>query len=129
MTKPFAPVPAAVAVLLVLAGLSQAPLAQPPSDAPPAVDEETAGGGFLEVPDTASEPYSGDNVGTPEVTIKETETEVIYEYRIRGRVYMVRIDPIVGPPYYLLDTNGDGVLDVQENRAPGSVPQWLLFNW
>jgi hypothetical protein len=84
----------------------------------------------LPTPEVPSGPYPGDSVGAPEVTIRETETEVIYEYRVKGRVYMVKIDPIIGPPYYLLDTNGDGTLDVQEQDVPDmALPQWLLFSW
>jgi hypothetical protein len=42
----------------------------------------------------------------------------------------VKVEPIVGPPFFLLDTNGDGILDVQEQRPPElAVPQWLLFSW
>lgn len=66
----------------------------------------------------------------PEITIIETEREIIQEYRIRGRLYMVRIDPLVGRPYYLIDSNGDGVLDVRDDRPWNmAVPQWLLFSW
>ena len=66
----------------------------------------------------------------PEVTIIQTETETIHEYRVKGQIYMVRVDPVAGPPYYLLDTDGDGVLDVQQARVPDlAVPQWLLFRW
>jgi len=86
----------------------------------------------LPTPDVPSGPYPGDSVGAPEVTIRETESEVIYEYRIKGRVYMVKIDPVIGPPYYLLDTNGDGTLDVQQQDLQGpnlALPQWLLFSW
>jgi hypothetical protein len=37
---------------------------------------------------------------------------------------------MVGPPYYLLDVDGDGTLDVQDRRVPAlAVPQWLLFSW
>ena len=85
--------------------------------------------GFLSAPAVPVPPSPADRV-EPEVTIIETDEEVIYEYRVKGRVYMVKIEPIAGPPYYLLDTNGDGTLDVQENRVPDlAVPQWLLFSW
>ena len=66
----------------------------------------------------------------PEVTIIETPNEQIQQYSVNGRVYMVRITPNSGPPYYLLDLDGDGELDVKSNN-PGDnwVPQWVLFSW
>lgn len=96
----------------------------------PGADDDAAGTGFaLPAPAVPSTPYPGDAV-EPEVTITETETEVIYEYRIKGKLYMVKIDPLVGAPYYLFDTDGDGELDAEEDRGPNlSVPQWLLFSW
>ena len=66
----------------------------------------------------------------PEVTIIETEKEIIQEYRINGRLYMVRITPQAGPPYYLLDLDGDGELDVEQNDVSNiNIPQWVLFRW
>ncbi len=66
----------------------------------------------------------------PEVTIIETEKETIQEYRVNGRLYMVRITPQAGPPYYLLDLDGDGELDVEEDDISNlSIPQWVLFRW
>jgi hypothetical protein len=84
---------------------------------------------FLSAPTVPVPPTRAERV-EPEVTIIETDEEVIYEYRVKGQVYMVKIEPIVGPPYYLLDTDGDGTLDVQESREPNlALPQWLLFSW
>ena len=43
---------------------------------------------------------------------------------------MVRITPRAGPPYYLLDLDGDGELDVEEDDISNiSIPQWVLFRW
>ena len=66
----------------------------------------------------------------PEVTILETERGTVYEYRVRGQLYMVRIQPQFGAPYYLLDTNGDGIMDVR-NPQPwnNAIPQWLIHSW
>ncbi|MBK5939098.1 DUF2782 domain-containing protein [Halochromatium roseum] len=100
--------------------------------APAALLAQGDAGSFLSAPEVPSIPgrYAGDSASAPEVTITETEEGTVYEYRVRGQVYMVKIQPIVGPPYFLLDTNGDGVLDVDERRAPDlAVPQWLLFSW
>lgn len=84
---------------------------------------------YLAAPSLPPASIGGDAI-EPEVTIVETGQEVIYEYRVRGRLYMVRIDPLVGPPYYLLDLDGDGIMDVQDNRPWNmAVPQWTLFSW
>jgi DNA/RNA endonuclease YhcR with UshA esterase domain len=84
---------------------------------------------FLSAPTIPVPPNAADPV-EPEVTIIETDEEVIYEYRVKGRVYMVKIEPIAGPAYYLLDTDGDGTLDVEDSREPNlALPQWLLFSW
>lgn len=81
---------------------------------PPDVTPQEEGGGSLE----------------PDVTIIETEKETIHQYSINGQVYMVKIIPRKGPPYYLLDTDGDGVIDVQPDGPRDiSVPQWVLFSW
>ncbi|MBN2887084.1 MAG: DUF2782 domain-containing protein [Chromatiaceae bacterium] len=91
--------------------------------------DEEAGGGYLEAPTLAPAPVVGETV-EPEITIREEGDRVIYEYRVRGVLYMARVQPQVGPPYYLLDTDGDGVLDVSDASPRNlAVPQWLLFSW
>lgn len=96
----------------------------------PVFAQPPAGEDFLAVPAAPAAPYAGDSVGAPEVTIIETDTEIITEYRVRGRLYLVEIQPVAGPPYFLLDTNGDGILDVQQQGSPDlAVPQWRLFSW
>jgi hypothetical protein len=84
------------------------------------------------VPDAAPPPpppYQGESV-EPQVNIIQSEKGTIYEYRVHGQVYMVKVKPVVGPPYYLLDTNGDGILDTQQpGPANNAVNQWLLFSW
>ena len=117
-----------IASALALLGFVTSPLAQTPPTAPP--DHPLA----LPTPaPSASSAYPGASAQdgiAPEVTITETDTEVIYEYRIKGKLYMVKIDPLAGPPYYMFDTDGDGELDADEDRGPNlSVPQWLLFSW
>lgn len=83
----------------------------------------------LETPELPPASYQGETVG-PDVTILETEQGLVYEYRVNGQLYMVKVQPPVGPPYYLLDTNGDGLLDTQQDRVwNNAVPQWLLHSW
>lgn len=66
----------------------------------------------------------------PEVRIVRTPRGTVSEYRLGGKLYMVRVEPRIGKPYYLLDTDGDGRMDsrraVTDNPTP---PQWVLFSW
>ena len=73
---------------------------------------------------------SGD-VLEPDVTIRETRREKIYEYRVNGRLVMVRVQPKVGPPYYFVDEDGDGKLEyTTDDPTQGpNVNQWVLFRW
>ncbi len=71
------------------------------------------------------------NVPEPEVTITTTGKNTrVEEYRIDGRLYMIKIVPAKGFPYYLIDTDGDGDLDTRRNDLEGGpVNQWILFQW
>mgnify|MGYP001823302745 FL=1 len=51
----------------------------------------------------------------PTVTIREEENRLIEEYRMNGQVYMVKITPRGGVPYYYIDTDGDGQLELDPN--------------
>ncbi len=67
----------------------------------------------------------------PEVTIVQKKDAKVEEYRIHGKLFMVKITPIVGPAYYLRDNNGDGRMETRMNDLGGNiiVPQWVLFSW
>ena len=68
----------------------------------------------------------------PSVVITEREGERIEEYRQNGRVYMIKITPIKGPPYYYLDEDGDGQLELRESdRAMNPVRPvyWKIKEW
>lgn len=67
----------------------------------------------------------------PEITIKRRGDKTIQEYRVNGALYMVKIVPDIGPPYYLVDTDGDGNMDVRRSDLDKGikVPQWVLFRW
>lgn len=94
----------------------------------PLAAEESAA--LPQPPDLPPKVESGEAL-EPDVTIIESDKGTTEEYRISGRLYMVKITPIAGPAYYLLDSNGDGELDVREEARPGniSIPQWVLFSW
>jgi hypothetical protein len=75
-------------------------------------------------------PVAGEETIEPEVTITRRGEAVVQEFRLNGRLYMIRVLPTIGYPYYLVDTNADGVWDTRLNDlAPIAPPQWVLFSW
>jgi hypothetical protein len=67
----------------------------------------------------------------PDVVVIERDGQRIEEYRINGQLYMVRIVPDVGPPYYLLDSDGDGSFETTREEADPriSIPHWVIFRF
>ena len=67
----------------------------------------------------------------PTITIKNKENHIAEEFRVNNRLYMIKITPNVGAPYYLVDRDGDGTMGWRRN-SPGmetTVPQWVLLSW
>jgi len=63
----------------------------------------------------------------PQVTIKKEGGDRVEEYRIKGRLYMIRVTPPHGRPYYLIDTRGDGQLRRFDELSPDLlVPLWVV---
>lgn len=67
----------------------------------------------------------------PQVTIIRREYDMVEEYRVNGVLKMVKIIPDFGPAYYLVDNDGDGILETSRFAvdANSQVPQWILFSW
>jgi hypothetical protein len=67
----------------------------------------------------------------PDISIREEDDQTIYEYRSsEGKLYMVKIVPRGGQPYYLLDTDGDGELDARYlDPESVAIQMWELFRW
>ena len=68
----------------------------------------------------------------PQVVIRQEEGHRVEEYMSGGQVYMIRIVPDVGPPYYLIDTTGDG--NFNERLAVDQFhrvhpPHWKILEW
>uniref|UniRef100_E6QQY3 DUF2782 domain-containing protein n=1 Tax=mine drainage metagenome TaxID=410659 RepID=E6QQY3_9ZZZZ len=66
----------------------------------------------------------------PKITIKHKGSSRIEEYRMNGRLYMIRIIPAEGKPYYLVDPKGDGQF-VRQDIMNGGLrpPMWVLHQW
>ena len=67
----------------------------------------------------------------PEVTVQDYDNRRVEEYRVNNNLYMVKISPKSGKPYYLVDDDGSGEMEVRGNAAGRDirVPQWSLSNW
>ena len=66
-----------------------------------------------------------------DVVIQQKEGARVSVHRAGGQVRAVRIEPTVGPVYYLVDTDGDGNLDQRTNslNADFLVNMWGLISW
>lgn len=67
----------------------------------------------------------------PTVTIEEAENRVVEEYRVGSNLYMIKITPVVGAPYYLVDEDGSGDMAFHRGTAgmENNIPQWALLSW
>jgi hypothetical protein len=82
-----------------------------------------------EPPELPPQVESGE-VLEPEVTIVETDKGTVHRYSRNGQVYMVKVVPMAGPPYYFLDTDGDGVLDARTSEVTDvNIHQWEILSW
>jgi hypothetical protein len=64
----------------------------------------------------------------PQVTITKRGADQVEEYRVNGKLYMLKVTPPHGVSYYLIDERGDGSMTRQENVDGRrlSVPMWVI---
>ncbi len=107
---------AALVATLATGALAQsAPRPRPPGTVP------------LEEPPPPPPMVESDPALEPQVTIRTEEGQTIQEYRIRGKLYMMRVTPRHGRPYVMIDHRGDGTFTRQGDLDTGlRVPQWVL---
>jgi hypothetical protein len=91
---------------------------------PPRVEE------VPEVPEPPLPVESGETL-EPDITIIRKGKDTIQEYRRSGKLYMVKVIPDIGPPYYFIDTDGDGTLDVRGNDLDrgSQINMWKILEW
>jgi uncharacterized protein DUF2782 len=66
----------------------------------------------------------------PQVTTRKESEQTVQEYRLGGKLYMMRVIPANGRPYILVDHKGDGQFARQDNLDNGvRVPQWVILEW
>jgi len=62
----------------------------------------------------------------PEITIVPKGAAVHEEYRLNGELYMVKVIPAKGRPYYLVDREGQGEFVRSELEPRISIPMWVI---
>lgn len=65
--------------------------------------------------------------GAPQIVIRPGRDKVIYEYRENGRIVEIKVDPEIGPPYYLVPAEGGGW--IREESSGLLIPSWVIFSW
>jgi len=94
----------------------------PPSDAPPPPPIREPMPPKVQDPDEQIE---------PQVVIRREDDRIVEEYSSGGTVYMVRVTPLEGgPSYYLIDSDGDGVMDDRhDGMNPVKPAYWKIAEW
>lgn len=62
----------------------------------------------------------------PEITITTKGTEIHEEYRLNGRLYMIKVVPKKGKPYYLIDQEGSGQFRRSDFETRIAIPTWVI---
>ena len=76
-------------------------------------------------PEMSSKPYNDEL--EPTVTIKTEGDREVEEYRVRGRLFAMRVKVKGAPPYWLIDMDGSGRMVPGQGIGPTiSVPKWVI---
>jgi len=87
---------------------------------PPAVTN------YKSPPQPPAEQIEAGALPEPEVTITTKGEDRYEEYRIAGRLYMVKVTPKHGRPYYLIDNEGRGDFVKNDFHPKVSPPTWVI---
>ena len=94
--------------------------------------------GLAEVPpppplvtEAAPAASDADNELTPQITITDKDDTTVEEYRIKGQLYMIKVIPKKGVPYYLVDSDGSGRMEKRvDDRSPRLlIPSWVILKF
>jgi hypothetical protein len=97
----------------------------------PALTEE--GADPVPAPNPPPLPEQSEAIG-PEIKIIQEGKVIIEEHRLNGKLYKIKVTPQIGPPYYLVDIDGNGDFE-SRFEGPGIVgsdmliPSWVLFRF
>ena len=66
----------------------------------------------------------------PQVTIQRRGADTVEEFRLIGRLYMIKVTPSHGVPYYLIDDVGRGDFVRRDSFDTGTrPPMWVIHQF
>lgn len=66
----------------------------------------------------------------PKITIvKKKNGDTVEEYRVAGQLYMMKVTPAHGVPYYMHREDQDGGWINDGPTQPLSIPKWTIFRF
>src|SRR5258707_12306301 len=89
-------------------------------------------GNLQPIPDPPPPPpgFELDPALEPQVTIIKRGTDTVQEYRVAGTLYMLKVIPAHGGPFYLIEDNGDGKMTRKDiSDIGGRPPLWVIQYW
>ncbi|MBV8048595.1 MAG: DUF2782 domain-containing protein [Paludibacterium sp.] len=102
----------------------------PAQTTPPTVTEDAAkAAGKTDAPPPPQVSDDQSAGPEPEVTIVQRGKDKIEEYRLNGKLYMVKVTPSIGVPYYLMDEDGNGAWRQVDPNRRIVIPHWVLFRF
>ena len=124
-----------IVIALLLLGIALPVAAQSPSDrklpTEPAVQRKPAVK-LQPLPEPPPPPpgFEPDPALEPQVTIQRRGSDTIEEFRLNGRLYMIKVTPSHGVPYYLIDDVGRGEFSRRDSFDTGTrPPMWVIHQF
>lgn len=65
----------------------------------------------------------------PDITVIEKEGETVEEYRMNGQLYMMKVTPKNGKPYYMHKEDKEGGWTMDGPNEPLIIPKWTIFRF
>ncbi len=67
----------------------------------------------------------------PQVNIVRNEKELREEFRVNGKLYMIKVTPVgSNTPFYLVDQQGNGQFVQADMIGPiTKPPMWVIHSW
>jgi Protein of unknown function (DUF2782) len=79
------------------------------------------------VPEASVTYDNSDEVDETEIVITTKQARMIEEFRVANQLYMIKVTPRIGAPYYLVDSLGDGKFARQNSLDSGfRPPRWTI---